>query len=178
MKSVPVENFKRPVRKELPPDFDPEQAFPDTLYFKDAELGKNVMHKMKPTDKVNLNKMCRHYRCAHYRSFKCGAKLCVEISGTRVDYIHTGEHHAECTRKNAVNAHNIDTLGEDYIAGLPLDERCHEMAKELAMSNLSWPAMRIYQHVRNILLPGRTDAARFPTDQVVSCILFICILFD
>ena len=105
--------------------------------------------------------------------------MCVEISGTQVDYILTGKHDAECTRKNGVSIHNINTLmGEDYIAGLPLDEQCYEMTKEFAMSNLSWPAMRIYQHVRNILLPGRTDAARFPTDQVVSCILFICILFD
>ena len=81
VKSVSVENFVRPVRKELPKDFDPGQAFPDTLYFKDAELGNNVMHKMKPTDKANIKKMCRHYRCAHYRSYKCDAKLCVEISG-------------------------------------------------------------------------------------------------
>ena len=163
-------NFKCPVR-ELPPDFDLQQAFQDTLYFKDAGLGEDVMHKMKPSDKPNLKKGCRHYRCAHYRSFTCDAKLCVEISGTQVDYILTGKHDAECTRKNGVSIHNIDTLGEDYIVGLPLDEQCYEMVKEFAMSNLSWPAMRIYQHVRNILLPGRTDAARFPTDQEVSYLL-------
>ena len=73
--------------------------------------------------------------------------------------------------------HNIDTLGKDYIAGLPLYEQCHETAKELAMTNLSWPAMRIYQHVRNLLLPGRSDAARFPTDQEVSCNLLISIIY-
>ncbi|KAL3781413.1 hypothetical protein ACHAWO_001289 [Cyclotella atomus] len=80
VKSVPVENFKRPVRRELPPDFDPEQAFPDTLYFKDAELGKN-------------------------------------------------EHHAECTRKNAVNAHNIDTLGRSSAARFPTDQVIMNLVK-------------------------------------------------
>ena len=71
-----------------------------------------------------------------------------------MDYILTGGHDAECTRVHGISIHNRDTLGADWIAGLPLDEQALEMAKEIAMINLSWPALRIYQHVKNVLLPG------------------------
>lgn len=35
------------------------------------------------------------------------------------------------------------------------------------MENLSWPAMRIFQYVRNLVLPGNAAAARFPTSTTI-----------
>lgn len=167
-KTVPLDQFKQPPgSKELPPDVNLERVFPNTIYFKDARLGESVMHEMKPRDKVNLKKMCRKYRCPHYRSYNCDASLCIEISGCDVDYILTGEHTPECTRLHGISVHNRDTLGADWIAGLPLDEQAIEMAKELATTNLSWSGMRVYQHIRNVLIPGGVAAARFPTSDVV-----------
>jgi hypothetical protein len=73
--------------------------------------------------------------------------------------------------KNGLNARTAAptrySIGADWIAGLHLDEQTLKIAKEIDMINLSWPALRIYQHLRNVLLRGGFAAARFPTSEVV-----------
>lgn len=92
-KSVPLDEFKNSTTiNDLPDDIDLASVFPNSIYFKNAELGESVMHQMSARDKVNVKQMKREYRCAHYRSCSCDAKLCIMISGSNVDYILTGNH--------------------------------------------------------------------------------------
>lgn len=51
--------------------------------------------------------------------------------------------------------------------GLSLNDQAMEMAKELATSNLSWSGIRIFEHIRNVLIPGGPPAVKFPTCDTV-----------
>jgi hypothetical protein len=123
IKSVPTASLMPSIKKELPAHINPEDIFPGVLYFKDEEKGENLMHKMTARDKANLKKLFRLYRCASYRTHKCPGVLRVEVSGNQVDYIMKGGHNPECTRLNGISIHNVDTLGDDWMVGMPLDEK-------------------------------------------------------
>ena len=148
---------------EVTTNADKASAFPPTIYF-GPPTHNGMKFKYKPHDKANFKKMKRRYRCSAWKACKCKASLHIKVKKRRVYFKLCGKHSPQCVDKNAVTAMLNEELGADGVAGKSLKEQFRERAIEMALHRLELSGLRIFEKLRDEMVPeGNTAGVLIPT---------------
>jgi hypothetical protein len=161
------------IEVEVKTNLDKAKAFPDTIYF-GPPSHNGMKFKYKPHSKANLKKMKWCYCCSAFRGCKCKATLYIKVRKRRVYFKMCGKHSSQYVDENGVTAMLNEELCADGVAGMSLNEQFKQRAIHLALHRLELSGLRIFEFLRNEMVPeGRTAAVTIPTSGDVSK-YFLC----
>lgn len=156
------------IEVEVKTNVDKAKAFPDTIYF-GPPSHNGMKFKYKPHSKADTKKMKRRYRCSAWRGCRCKASLYIKVRKSCVYFKMCGKHSSKCVEENGVTAILNEELGADGVAGMSLKEQFTQRAIHMALHRLELSGLRIFEFLRNEMVPdGKTAAVTIPTSGEVS----------
>lgn len=148
-----------------PLGFNPVEVWPPSIWF--GEKGNK--QKYAKREKENLKRMICHYRCSHYKTYKCKCTLIIEVEGTTVRHILKGVHEKACTQDNSIGVYFEEQVANGESLKTNYEREVRERVIFLALNELTLAPLRCYEKaIEDVLKGADTDAVRVPCSRAVS----------